>query len=146
MEIVQADEEGRLFLSSDIDDWDELHRRGISVIVDLDHTLDAVPADPDRFLYIYYPFEDQELPDLRKLHAVSRMAASLTAHERVLVHCRMGYNRSALVVGIALTYLGRSGTEAMDHLRSIRPGALFNDTFAAYLEDLPVAHARPITP
>lgn len=137
MEVVQVDREGRLLLSSDIDDWAELEARAVSVIVDLDHTLDAVPSDPDRFLYIYYPFEDRTLPDLEKLHAVARMAAALTAHERVLVHCRMGYNRSALVVGIALTYLGWSGAEALEHLRSIRPGALFNEVFADYLEVLP---------
>ncbi|MFN8547202.1 MAG: dual specificity protein phosphatase [Candidatus Eisenbacteria bacterium] len=142
MEVVQVDEEGRLLLSSDIDDWAELERRAVSVIVDLDHTLDAVPSDPDRFLYIYYPFEDRTLPDLEKLHAVARMAAALTAHERVLVHCRMGYNRSALVVGIALTYLGWSGAEALSHLRSIRPGALFNEVFADYLEVLPAIEVR----
>ncbi len=137
MEIVEVEVGGRLLLSSDIDDWNEIERRGVTVIVDLDHTLDAVPSTADRFLYIYYPFEDLHLPDLDRLHGVARMAAELSRSQTVLVHCRMGYNRSALVVGIALTYLGRSGDEALRHLRAIRPGALFNETFANYLEVLP---------
>lgn len=137
MEIVSVDEGGRLLLSSDIDDWGEIERLGVNVIVDLDHTLDAVPSTPDRFLYVYYPFEDLHLPNLERLHGVARMAAELSRDQRVLVHCRMGYNRSALVVGIALTYRGLSGDEALRHLREIRPGALFNETFANYLEVLP---------
>ena len=61
----------------------------------------------------------------------------VAAGHRVLVHCKMGFNRSALVVATALTYMGLSGRQALDDLRRRRPGALFNEVFAAHVEALP---------
>jgi protein-tyrosine phosphatase len=49
----------------------------------------------------------------------------------------MGFNRSALLAGIILTYLGASGEEALDMIRNRREGALYNETFASYLCALP---------
>jgi len=54
----------------------------------------------------------------------------------VLSHCGMGFNRSALVAGLILHELGMPGPEVVARLRDRRPGALFNETFAAYLESL----------
>lgn len=142
MEIFRVNEEGTLYVSSDIDDWDAIHAREVTVIVDMDGAIDHhVPTQPDHFLYVYYPIYDEDLPNLGKLHAIAQMVATLTRFERVLVHCRAGYNRSCLVAGLALTYLGRSGVEALDHLRAARPAALWNEAFARYLESLP---ARPL--
>jgi protein-tyrosine phosphatase len=55
---------------------------------------------------------------------------------RVLSHCGMGFNRSALVAGLILVELGMSGPEAVALLRSRRAGALFNEVFAEYLLSL----------
>ncbi|MBX7221655.1 MAG: dual specificity protein phosphatase family protein [Blastocatellia bacterium] len=139
MDFFQINADATLFVSSDIDDWHGIENRRITVIVDMDGLIDNVPTKPDHFLYVYYPIYDEQLPDLDKLHAISHMVANLSRSETVLVHCQMGFNRSCLVMGVALTYLGMSGREAIDHLRSIRPGALFNENFAAYLETLPAA-------
>lgn len=49
----------------------------------------------------------------------------------------MGVNRSALVAGLILVQRGMSGAEAVTRLRERRPGALFNETFEAYLLSLP---------
>jgi protein-tyrosine phosphatase len=60
----------------------------------------------------------------------------------------MGLNRSALVAGLVLTYLGMEGEDAVALLREKRPGALFNKNFAAYLTSLPsntTASDRPRT-
>jgi len=54
----------------------------------------------------------------------------------------LGYS-SALVAGIILTELGMSGAEAVSRLRERRPGALFNERFAAYLESLTLGGRRP---
>ena len=54
----------------------------------------------------------------------------------VLSHCGMGFNRSALVAGLILNELGMSGKNVVARLRERRPGALFNSTFAEYLEGL----------
>lgn len=135
MNIVCLDDAGCLFLSPKIEDWKYLDDHGITVVIDLEGELDhGVPTVPNHILYVYYPIYDEELPDLAKLHAVARLGASLVASgHRVLSHCGMGFNRSALVAGLILTYLGIPGEETVSLLRKRRPGALFNTVFADYL-------------
>ena len=78
------------------------------------------------------------MPTLHKLHAIARLGAALiVAGERVLVHCQMGLNRSALVAGLVLVYNGLSGEDAVQRLQARRPGSLYNDVFATYLRQLP---------
>jgi protein-tyrosine phosphatase len=135
MDIIQIDEAGSLFLSPDVDDWEPIERLQISAVFDMDGDLDiGVPTVPNHMLYVYFPIYDEELPDLEKLHALARLGAALigTGH-RVLSHCGMGLNRSALMAGLILTYLGMPGAEAVDLLRQKRPGALYNENFADYL-------------
>ncbi len=136
MEIYQVDEIGQLFISPDVDDWKPVMDNGITVIFDLDSDLDVgVPNIPDQVLYLYFPFEDRELPDLQRLHAIARLGASLIENgHKVLSHCGMGHNRSALLAGLIMTYLGVSGDEAVRRIRQHRMGALYNRTFAGYLE------------
>jgi protein-tyrosine phosphatase len=139
MDLIQIDEQGMLFVSPEIDDWEPIHTSRIQTIIDLDGELDLdVPSAPDNVLYIYLPIFDEDLPDLHRLHCVARMAADMIRDNRpVLAHCRMGLNRSPLVAGVALTYLGFSGADALKLLQEKRPGALYNDTFAEYLASLP---------
>jgi hypothetical protein len=135
LEIFQIDDEARLFISPAIEDWRVLADYQIDTIIDLEGGLDSgVPTVPNRCLYIYFPIFDEDLPSLEKLDAVVRLGASLVASgHRVLSHCGMGFNRSALVAGLILTELGASGPDAVARLRERRPGALFNDTFAEYV-------------
>jgi len=138
MDIICIDDKGCLFLSPRIDDWQHLDQRGITVVIDLEGDLDAgVPTLPNSVLYLYFPIFDEDLPDLAKLHAVARLGANLVeAGHKVLSHCGMGFNRSALVAGLILVHLGMTGEEAFSLLRAKRPGALFNDVFAGYLRGL----------
>ena len=139
MDLFQIDEHGTLFIAPDIDDWQPIAAHQIEVIFDLDSDLDlGVPTIANQLIYIYFPFEDKELPDLAKLHQLARLGASCIAHgSRVLCHCGMGHNRSALLAGLILTYLGMPGAQAVALLRHKRQGALYNKTFAAYLQSLP---------
>ena len=138
MNLFQVDDDGALFISPAIHDWAPLAERGIDVVIDLEGGLDhGVPTVPNQVLYLYYPIYDEELPNLAKLHAVADLAAALIrSGHRVLSHCGMGYNRSALVAGLTLCRFGMSGAEAVARLRERRIGALFNDVFAAYLAAL----------
>ncbi len=100
-----------------------------------------MPALANHLLYVYFPFEDKELPDLQQLHALAQLGAQLmTQGARVLVHCGMGHNRSALLAGVILTYVGMTGAETVVRLRQRRAGALYNKAFAAYLQALPCTH------
>jgi protein-tyrosine phosphatase len=145
MQMVAVNAGGTLLVSGDIEGWDEVLGRGVDTIVDLDGYVDAgLPEIPNRLLYVYYPILDEDLPCLRKLEALGRMVADLVQTEHVvLVHCRMGLNRSNLVVATALTYLGMTGAEALVHLQGLRAGALYNETFAEHVRALPCRGARP---
>ena len=141
---VAINPEGTLYVSGEIEDWEALRERGIDTIVDMDGDIDpGVPAAPNAILYVYHPILDEDLPDLSKIDALGRLVAELvSARHRVLVHCRMGFNRSVLVTATALTYLGLTGEQAVAHLRECRPGALFNETFAGHVLSLPARRLR----
>ena len=57
----------------------------------------------------------------------------------------MGLHRSALVAGLMPIYLGMKGEDAVALLREKRPGALFNENFAAYLAALPPNTIAPVS-
>jgi protein-tyrosine phosphatase len=140
VDIFQVDDAGRLFISPAIDDWDVVASHDIDVVIDLEGGLDlCIPTTANRYLYVYFPFEDddQQLPDLTKLRAIARLAGSLIGEgHRVLSHCGMGFNRSALMAGLILIDLGMTGTQAVARIRERRPGALFNAGFELFLESL----------
>ncbi|MCI0695992.1 dual specificity protein phosphatase family protein [candidate division KSB1 bacterium] len=138
MELFPIDDAQHLFISPEIDDWQPITERQISVIIDLDGDIDiGVPTVPNQLLYIYFPIRDGDLPDLHKLHALGQFGATLLQQgQKILSHCGLGCNRSALVAGVILNYLGMDGASAVRLLREKRPGALFNEQFAAYLNSL----------
>ena len=139
MTLFQIDDEARLFISPVIEDWSVVPDHGIDVVIDLEGGLDdCVPTKPGSCLYVYFPIFDEELPDPARLDAVAMLGAHLVSNgHRVLSHCGMGFNRSALVAGRILHHLGMPGPDVVDRLRERRPGALFNDVFAEHLLSLP---------
>jgi len=139
MDIVSVNAQQTLLVSGTIDDWGLLRQRRVDTIVDLDGGIDpGTPETPNEILYIYFPILDETLPDIPKLEALGRLVADLVEGGfTVLVHCRLGLNRSNLLVGTALTYLGMDGPQALDHLRGIRPGVLYNELFADHVRALP---------
>ena len=141
MDVICLDDAGCLYLSPKIDDWSFVEQHGISVVIDLEGGLDhCIPDIHNHVLYVYFPIFDENLPDMPKLQAVARLGADMVrSGHRVLSHCGMGFNRSALVAGLILVDLGMSGPEAVAQMRSRRPGALFNEVFAEYLASLPGA-------
>ncbi|MBI3401928.1 MAG: dual specificity protein phosphatase family protein [Acidobacteria bacterium] len=137
MDVYQVDDNGQLFISPAIESWDPLAAHGIDTIIDLEGGLDDhIPTTANHCLYVYFPIDDdnEQLPCLVRLGAIAKLAAALIADgHRVLSHCGMGYNRSAFVAGLILIELGMPGDAAVARLRERRPGALFNEGFAAYL-------------
>ncbi len=137
MELFQIDDDGRLFMSAAIHQWNVLASHGVDVVIDLEGGLDlCIPTQANHCLYVYFPFDDDDLvlPSLAKLRAIAQLAASLVREgHTVLSHCSGGFNRSGLVAGLILTELGVSGAEALARVRARRPGALFNEIFADYL-------------
>jgi len=138
MELYQVDDAGQLFISPAITDWDVLTRHEVDTVIDLDGDLDSgVPTVPGQCLYVYFPILDEELPNLGKLHAVANLGVNLiSSGHRVLSHCGMGFNRSALLAAVILNKFGMPGPQIVERLRERRPGALFNECFATYVESL----------
>ena len=136
--LFQVDDGGSLFISPLIHEWTPIHDRRINVVIDLEGDPDhGIPTVPNSILYIYFPIYDEDLPDLTKLHGIADLGASLIrGGDRVLSHCGMGFNRSALVAGLILHRLGMSGSQIVEHMRTRRPGALFNERFAGFIESL----------
>ena len=132
------DDAGCLFISPAISDWELLNEHSVDTVIDLDDDIDdGVPTVPNQCLYIYFPIFDDGLPDLDKLEAIGDLGARIVrAGHHVLSHCGMGFNRSALIAGVILHKLGMPGPIVVQRLRERRPGALFNECFAAYLESL----------
>ncbi len=141
IQLFQVDDSGALFISPAVNEWAPL-QKGIDTVIDLDGGLDhCIPTVPNQILYVYFPIFDEDLPNLSKLNAIADLGAALVKDgHRVLSHCGMGFNRSALVAGLILLRLGVSGPEAVRRLRSCRPGALFNEVFATHLESFLTCH------
>jgi hypothetical protein len=139
MTLFQVDDDGRLFISPMIEDWASIAEHEIDVVIDLEGGLDeCIPTLPGSCLYVYFPIYDEELPDPARLEAVALMGAHLIrSGHRVLSHCGLGFNRSALIAGSILNHLGMSGPDVVERLRERRPGALFNELFADHLQSLP---------
>ena len=116
--LTQVDDAGLLFISPVIHDWNIVSSSGIDTVIDLEGGLDVgVPTVPNQVLYT--------------------LGATLVGQgHRVLSHCGMGFNRSALVAGLILHKLGMPGPAVVARLRERRAGALFNERFAAWLESL----------
>ena len=133
-----VDDHGMLYISPVITDWSIVTSYGIDTVLDMEGGLDeCIPTHPNGCLYVYFPIFDEDLPNLDKLTAIAHLGAHLIENgHRVLSHCGMGYNRSALVAGRILHRLGMPGPQVVEKLRERRPGALFNEVFAEHLRSL----------
>lgn len=138
MSLFQVDDDGQLYISPALTDWEPLAARGIDTVLDMEGGLDGcIPTAPGQCLYVYFPIYDEELPDPARLDGIASLGAHLIrSGHRVLSHCGMGFNRSALVAGRILHELGMDGPQIVERLRSRRPGALFNTVFAEHIETL----------
>ncbi|MEO5761228.1 MAG: hypothetical protein ABIR28_02855 [Vicinamibacteria bacterium] len=138
-DLFQVDDDGCLFISPAIENWTPITARGIDAVIDLDGGIDVgVPTIHNKQIYVYFPIYDDALPDPARLASVVMLGSHLVrSGHRVLSHCGMGFNRSALVAGLILHELGMPGPSVVDRLRERRPGALFNDHFAEHIMKLP---------
>lgn len=86
--------------------------------------------------YVFFQLDD--VPTIPDTDAIDDLGAAVAAlvrsGRRVAVNCAAGLNRSGLVVGRALIWLGHEPVEAIHRVRAARgPWALSNIGFARYL-------------
>lgn len=117
-------------------DIDKVEGLKINTVIDLEGGFDP----PMYFLdsYLFWPFLDLPLlPDLRELDRVGVFgAAHLLDKKNVLVHCRCGLNRSGLVCGQIMRFMGMSGPQILKIINDKIPGALWNPVFRSYVGGL----------
>jgi len=121
--------------------WRGLHAQGIRAALDL-RTIqegggcDVVPAE---LAYRSFPIEDGSAPALTDLLDVSSWITShLRSGSRVMINCREGRGRSALVACATLMRLGYSLESAYRVVRRGQPRVALSGDQVKVLEDLSV--------
>jgi protein-tyrosine phosphatase len=139
---------GRLWQGGAPVDFAWVRRTGITVVLDVSNPeIYPAPKDFEGLDYIKMPLEDtNRLPDLAILDGVVQAVANAyRGGRKILVHCRMGLNRSGFVDALVLRALfNLTGAEAMKTVQARREGSLVNAVFAAHLRTLP--RPRPAEP
>ena len=92
--------------------------------------------------YHHHPLSDGQITE-RNLEAAHQAALeAINLHDlgaEVIIHCHAGRNRACFVMGLVISELhpGWSGDKIVEHIRSVRPNALANEHFEAFLRSLP---------
>jgi len=115
--------------------WQSGHprpERHWDAVIDLDT---GTPPLDGVAVYVLWPIEDGPAPDRALLAALADLVRDLRrAGKQVLVHCAGGMNRSGLLAAASLIRDGVVPREAIDTVRSRRPGALNNQQFVHLLQ------------
>lgn len=91
-----------------------------------------------RGMVVHVPMKDSEDfdPDPVQCNGAAELAhAFLLADRRVFIHCAAGVNRTGVVAALTLTRFGYKPQAAIDLLREVRPGMLFNQRFCRFITE-----------
>lgn len=113
-------------------DWSLLDPMGV---LDLTAEFNGSKATLSR-QYRSIPMLDLVEPSLKQLRAAVDALDELSQHKPVLVHCALGYSRSALVVSAWLLKRGFASTpeQAVAQVRAPRPQIVFPEDYMAVLK------------
>jgi protein-tyrosine phosphatase/membrane-associated phospholipid phosphatase len=97
-------------------------KRGVTAVLDLTAEFSEAAAFR-RTRYRNLPILDLTAPTQDQLHEAAAFIAEESANGAVYVHCKIGYSRSAAVVGAYLLASGQAAMidEAVEKLREVRP-------------------------
>ena len=100
----------------------EAVKQGVTAVLDLTAEFSEAAAFRDT-RYRNLPILDLTAPTQDQLHEAAAFIAEESANGTVYVHCKIGYSRSAAVVGAYLLASGQAATidEAVEILREARP-------------------------
>ncbi len=136
---------GKLYQRGRFDKWPkerkllELKELGITVVANMIRIPDDDISGPDGVEYYMLPIADGKIKDPDMLNKLAdRLFQRIMEGKKVLIHCNAGRNRSGLVSALVVRrYYYLSGHEALNYVRRVRPQAIANPHFEAYLEGLP---------
>jgi protein-tyrosine phosphatase/membrane-associated phospholipid phosphatase len=122
-------------------------RQGVTAVLDLTTEFsEALPFLSTRYLNV--PILDLTAPTPEQLQQCVTFMSENAPRGVVYVHCKIGYSRSAAVVGAYLLSCGAvcSADEAMMRLRAVRPSVVIRPEAADALRRFETAIADPICP
>ncbi len=111
------------------EDLDWLRRHGIDVLVSLTEEPPRSDwANGAGILVFHVPIEDMEAPTQEQLErCVSAIARANEQNMGVAVHCEAGLGRTGVVLAAYGVHKGMTASEAMAHIRKLRPGSIETD-------------------
>jgi hypothetical protein len=115
-------------------------RQGVTAVLDVTAEFsEAAPLLSTRYLNV--PILDLTAPTPEQLRRCVAFVSENAACGVVYVHCKVGYSRSAVVVGAYLMKSGAVGSadEAIARLRAVRPSLVIRPEAAAALHRLDLA-------
>lgn len=120
-------------------DWRHLQA---SSVLDLTAEFDA-STDALARRHVSIPMLDMIAPSQGQLQTAVNALDALQPHGPVLVHCALGYSRSALVIAAWLLHRGFTSTvpDALAKVRLARPQIVLSAAYLAALEEFPYANA-----
>lgn len=124
--------------------WEQLFALGITAVLEVraEGVDDTAILEARGVRYRREEVADFEAPSLRQLYdMVQWIRARLDDRCKVLVHCRKGVGRSAMVACATLVALGFPLDVAYSILRSVRPNIALSPTQENALESLAVLMA-----
>ena len=120
---------------------EELHRRGVRVVVDLRAEVLNEAYWPGDVTVRRLATVDRHAPDVGELSEVARWIVEALGHDQlVLVHCRAGMGRAPTVGCAVLMQLGYRLCDAYSMLRDARPVIAPTDEQIAALRRLEQLH------
>jgi predicted protein tyrosine phosphatase/membrane-associated phospholipid phosphatase len=130
--------------SSD-DEATQAIREGVTAALDL--TAEFSEAAPfTKLAYRNLPILDLTAPTPAQLEEAVAFIREHVSSGKVYVHCKIGYSRSAAVVGVWLLASGRASNaaEAMARLRAVRPSIVIRPEAIAALEAFSARISLPV--
>jgi protein-tyrosine phosphatase len=122
----------------------EAVRQGVTAVLDLTAEFsEARPLLATRYLNV--PILDLTAPTPEQLRQCVAFLSENAAGGIVYVHCKIGYSRSAAVVGAYLLESGMaaSAEDAMARLRAVRPSVVIRPEAARAIMDYQRRTVRP---
>ena len=116
--------------------------QGVTAVLDLCAELPRAPATaPLRYSAI--PLLDLVPPSANELQQAVAELEQLRQHGPVLLHCALGLSRSAAVAAAWLLSTGRAANpaQAIERVRTARPGIVLHDTLQPTLQQMVTANA-----
>ena len=126
---------------------DELIKNGVIAVVDLTAEHNARPQ-LQSLPYLNLQVLDLTTPSIDNCRAAADFIDQHARRGRVLIHCGLGYSRSALVAAAWLIRSGHAPTteSAIALIQSARPGVVFKPSGIALLREIEKARITPAAP